>query len=77
MNNSWYCCQLDMPEQYELCRIQQRKNKDPQTGMVVYDYFVITYYEGKELFSGTRKECQDWINNHWIERRYLDCYGNH
>ena len=76
MNNSWYCCHLDMPDQFELCRIQQRKTTDSKTGLCVYEYFVITYYEGKELYSGSRKDCQKWIDEHWVERRYLDCYGN-
>ena len=48
MNNSWYCCHLDMPDQFELCRIQQRKATDPKTGLCVYEYFVITYYDGNE-----------------------------
>ena len=76
MNNSWYTCHLDMPDQFELCRIQQRKETDPETGKCFYVYYVITYYDGKDLFSGTREACRKWINDHWVERRYLDYYAN-
>ena len=72
-HNSWYCCQLDSGS-YELCRINSRKNRQPD-GTVIYDYYVTTYYDGKELFAGSLKACSNWINSHWIERRYLDCYG--
>lgn len=75
MNNSWVCCQLDMPEQFELCRIQQEKITFPDSKRVDYIYHVITYYDGKNLFTGSRKACQKWINDHYVSRRYLDCYG--
>lgn len=73
-NNSWTCVHVDMPESFELVRVQSRKNQ-LDTGKVVYEYFVITYYDGKELFSGSRKACQKWINDHYVNRRYTEIYG--
>ena len=73
---NWVCVQPDMSDQFELCRIQQRKIINAENPyQAVYEYFVITYYDGKELYSGSRKECQKWIDDHWVERRYLDQYG--
>lgn len=39
------------------------------------DYSIITYYEGKEVYSGTLNKCKKWIETHWIEKRYLEHYG--
>ena len=70
---NWVCVQPDFMESFELVRIQSRKiiNKE-YPYKAIYEYYVITYYDGKELYSGTRKQCQDWIDAHWVERRYLD-----
>ena len=72
MKTGWYCCDTEIPgrKDFELCRIQSRKNRNTED-----DYVIVTYYEGKELFSGTLKQCREWINNHWVERMYLDQYG--
>ena len=65
--DNWFCCALDHNGSVELCKIK----RDKSTGL----YQVITYYDGKEQHSGTRSSCEKWINEHWIERRYLDQYG--
>ena len=73
--NTWYCCQPDPDrfEYFELCKIKREKIRDEHGYR--YDYLVVTYYDGKELFRGGLKECKEWINKHWVERRYLDQYG--
>ncbi len=65
--DNWFCCALDHNGSVELCKIK----RDKATGL----YQVITYYDGKEQHSGTRSSCEKWINEHWIEKRYLDHYG--
>lgn len=72
--NSWFCCQLDGTETIELCRIRKRTVSDSNIGYR-NEWYVITYYDCKEVFSGSLFECRKWIENHWIERRYLDQYG--
>ena len=73
--NTWYCCQPDDSrlEYFDLCKIRRDKIRDEQGYR--YDYLIITYYDGKELFRGSLKDCQRWIKDKWIERRYLDNYG--
>lgn len=65
--DNWFCCSLDHNDSVELCKIR----RDKRTGL----YQVITYYDGKEQHSGTRSSCEKWINEHWIEKRYLEHYG--
>lgn len=65
--DSWFCCSLDHNGSVELCKIK----RDKGNGL----YQVITYYDGKEQHSGTRSSCEKWINEHWIEKRYLEYYG--
>lgn len=65
--DNWFCCSLDHNGSVELCKIK----RDKGTGM----YQVITYYDGKEQHSGSRSSCEKWINEHWIEKRYLEHYG--
>ena len=65
--DNWYTCQLDMPDTCELCRI--RREAPGQ-------YYIITYYDGKIVHRGSLDSCHEWIKTHWIERRYLDQYGN-
>ena len=64
---NWFCCSLDHNGSVELCKIR----RDKETGR----YQVITYYDGKEQHSGTRSSCEQWIKDHWIEKRYLEHYG--
>ena len=64
---NWFCCSLDHNGSVELCKIIRYKG----TGR----YQVITYYDGKEQHSGTRSSCEQWIKDHWIEKRYLEHYG--
>ena len=66
-DNNWFCCSIDNSSQIELCKIKQNKG--------VGNHSVITYYDGKEVYSGSLTQCQDWIKTHWIEKRYLDHYG--
>jgi len=65
--DNWFCCSLDHNGSVELCKIK----RDKGTGL----YQVITYYDGKEQHSGTLSSCKTWIDEHWIEKRYLDHYG--
>lgn len=64
---NWFCCSLDHNGSVELCKIRRDKGTSR--------YQVITYYDGKEQHSGTRSSCEQWIKDHWIERRYLEYYG--
>ena len=66
-NNNWFCCSIDNSSQIELCKIKQNKG--------VGNHSVITYYDGKEVYSGSLTQCQEWIKTHWIEKRYLEQYG--
>ena len=67
--DNWFCCSVDNADQIELCKIKPNKRAG--------NYSVITYYDGREVYFGTYSQCQDWINTHWIEKRYLDHYGKH
>lgn len=78
MLKSWYTCIPDNSDKCELCRIQKvlpspagRHGRQDSGSNQVY-WCVITYYEGKELYSGTLAQCKKWIESHWIEKRYLD-----
>ena len=66
--NNWFCCQLNNGS-VELCKIKPVKGAGT--------YSIITYYDGKEQFSGSLADCKNWIETHWIERRYLEEYGKH
>ena len=69
--NNWFCCSVDNGEQIELCKIKPKKRANN------FNYSVVTYYDGREVYSGSYSQCQEWINTHWIEKRYLDHYGKH
>ena len=66
-DNNWFCCSIDNSSQIELCKIKQNNG--------VGNHSIVTYYDGKEVYSGSLTQCQDWIKTHWIEKRYLDHYG--
>lgn len=66
--DNWFCCCVDDVNRVELCKI--KRNKGGSAG-----YSIITYYEGKEVYSGTLNKCKEWIETHWIEKRYLEHYG--
>lgn len=68
--DNWFCCSVDNMDSFELCKIKRRKAYDSKS-----DYYVCTYYEGKEVYSGSLAQCQKWIETHWVEKRYLDQYG--
>ena len=68
--DNWFCCSIDFITNFELCKIKRRKGLDSK-----FEYYIITYYEGKEVYSGSLAQCQEWIKEHWIEKRYLDQYG--
>ena len=72
MLKNWYTCQPDPAvDRFELCRIQKVKTSDPAMPV---SWVIITYYDGKEIYSGTLKQCSQWIENHWVEKRYLDSW---
>lgn len=65
MINTWYCCSIDgNVELCKICRIQ------PVTEV---RWQIVTYYDGKNVFAGTLKECITWIDVHITnEKRYLN-----
>ena len=65
--DNWFCCSVDNSSQIELCKIKQNKG--------VGNHSIVTYYDGKEVYSGSLSQCQEWIKTHWIEKRYLENYG--
>ena len=50
--NSWFCCCLDQTNSVELCKVM----RDKGTGM----HRIITYYDGKEVYSGSLYQCKKW-----------------
>ena len=68
--DNWFCCSLDFMNSFELCKIKKRKGFSSKS-----DYYITTYYEGKEVYFGSLAQCQKWINEHWVEKRYLEHYG--
>lgn len=68
--DNWFTCSIDFMSGFELCKIKKRKGFDSKS-----EYYIITYYDGKELYSGSLAQCQKWIETHWVEKRYLDQYG--
>lgn len=69
--NEWYCCHFPIRNAFELCKVMKRLIKGPDNRLR-YEYFIITFYDRREVFSGTRKDCFSFIENNWVERRYLD-----
>lgn len=65
--NRWYCCQLDVSGRFELCKIKRYK-----TDINKFEYYVITYYDCKEVFKGSLFECDNWIKTHFVERKYIN-----
>lgn len=63
----WTCCQLDFMGTFELCKIKMRKLSAKQK-----DYYVITYYDCKEVYSGTLAQCEKWMREHEVDRRYVN-----
>lgn len=64
--DNWFCCAVDNDHQVELCKIKRNK---------AGNYSVMTYYDGREVYSGSMEQCRKWIDTHWIEKRYLEHYG--
>lgn len=64
--NTWYnCVPNDLNGTIELCKICRPAGYSS-------GWQIITYYDGKEIFSGTLNDCLHWINGHYTDRRYLD-----
>lgn len=74
--DSWFCCSIDSMDAMELCKIKRRKVDQINKADRKFEYYIITYYDGREVYSGSMTQCREWINKHWVERRYLDQYGN-
>ena len=77
IDHDWFTCALDDVEKikyFELCRINSTHVWDSQKNYH-HIYEIITYYDGKVVFTGSLKECRQWITTHYVDRRYLDCYG--
>lgn len=77
IDHGWMCCALDdmqNGQRFELCKIKATLVTDKHWGYH-HMYQIITYYEGKEVFSGNLEECRKWIRDHYVDRRYLDYYG--
>lgn len=65
--NTWYNCIPNKEQDHvELCKICRQYGQYPTA------WHVVTYYDGKEVFSGTLNDCLHWINNHYTERRYYN-----
>ena len=64
--NTWYNCIPDKSTgNVELCKIW----KPAGSGL----WQVCTYYDGRDLFTGTLNDCLHWINNHYTrDRRYFN-----
>ena len=58
---------------------------DPKTGRVElakicrmhdksfhYQWHIVTYYDGRDIFGGSLKDCLHWINSHFTDRRYFN-----
>ena len=67
--NTWYNCIPDQKQvgRVELCKICRLH--DPKFG---YNWHIVTYYDGRDLFGGTLNDCLHWINSHHTERRYFN-----
>ena len=66
--NTWYSCQPDKKKPgIELCKIRLMTDHSYQ-----YKWHIVTYYDERDLFGGSLKDCKDWINNHASDRRYLE-----
>lgn len=37
-----------------------------------YNWHIVTYYDGRDIFGGTLNDCLHWINNHSTNRRYYN-----
>ena len=69
-SNQWYnCWYVDRPE---LCKITQAIITDTNTGAEVHAWRVVCYYTGKDIYTGTLKECRLWIEEHLIGGKYLE-----
>lgn len=65
--NTWYNCLVpdaNKSNNVELCKVRRLSD---------CNYHVVTYYDGKDLFSSDRVlECLKWIENHLTNRRYYN-----
>lgn len=65
--NTWYnCIPAKEADKVELCKICRTYGSYPST------WHIVTYYDDKEVYSGTLNDCLHWINNHYTERRYYN-----
>ena len=64
--NTWYnCIPNDIKGNVELCMI--RRPAIPYPGWIV-----VTYYDGREVYSGKLVDCIKWVQEHYTERRYYN-----
>lgn len=65
--NTWYNCLVpdaNKTNYVELCKVRRLSDGN---------YHVVTYYDGKDLFSSDRVlDCLKWIENHLTNRRYYN-----
>lgn len=65
--NTWYNCLVpdaNKTNYVELCKVRCLSDGN---------YHVVTYYDGKDLFSSDRvSDCLKWIENHLTNRRYYN-----
>lgn len=65
--DTWYNCLV--PNANKLNYVELCKVRILEDGF----YHVVTYYDGKDLFSSDRvSDCQKWIENHLTNRRYYN-----
>lgn len=67
--NTWYSCEpyKNQPERVELCQICLMTD-----ARYKYRWHIVTYYDRRDLFGGSLKDCINWIKEHRTDRRYLD-----
>lgn len=64
MIDTWYCCEFNNTvELCKICRCEQIED---------YRWQIITFYDRKNIFYGTIKDCLKWIEENKTDRRYID-----
>ena len=61
--NTWYNCKVD--SDLELCKIV-RRYKDMGNNQRVCAWTVTTYYNAKDIYSGTLGQCKKYIEERYI-----------
>ena len=69
----WYVCWTEDRNHVELCKAIRKDIITNEYGNRVFAWCIVTYYNGEELYVGSKYECASWILNHWLEKeKYLN-----